>query len=154
MTTLTKGNVLGHRLVQLGMLLFLIGLITGFGIPAFANPRMGLSSHLEAIMNGFFLVLLGMVWPRLMLSSKTLVVLFWVAIYSTFANWGATLLAAVWGAGEPMMPIAAGGFEGTSLQEFVISFLLITLSLGIVATAAMAVWGLRVGAARVEREIA
>ena len=39
-------------LLQLGILLFLIGLLTGFVIPKLANPRMGLASHLEGVLNG------------------------------------------------------------------------------------------------------
>ena len=58
----------GDRLLRLGVLLFLLGLLTGFAIPALTNPRMGLTSHLEALMNGMFLVLLGLLWPRLALS--------------------------------------------------------------------------------------
>ena len=57
----------GDRLLRLGVLLFLLGLLTGFAIPALANPRMGLTSHLEGLMNGMFLSL-GLLWPRLALS--------------------------------------------------------------------------------------
>ncbi|MDX2425112.1 MAG: hypothetical protein QNK15_02545 [Cycloclasticus sp.] len=52
---------LGHKLVKFGILLFLLGLITGFIIPAMQNPRMGLSSHLEAVMNDMFLLMLGLI---------------------------------------------------------------------------------------------
>jgi len=135
----------GHRLLQLGMLLFLIGLLTGFAIPLLANPRMGLTSHLEGIMNGIFLVLLGLVWPKLVLSARALASLFWLAVYGSFANWTATLLAAIWGAGSPMMPIAGGDGTGTTLQEGVIVFLLLTLSVAIVAASVLVLWGLRTG---------
>lgn len=50
---------MGHRLIRWGVLLFLLGLVTGLMGPLFANPRMGLSSHLEGLMNGMFLALLG-----------------------------------------------------------------------------------------------
>jgi len=32
------------------MTLFLLGLLTGVAVPAVANPRMGLASHVEALM--------------------------------------------------------------------------------------------------------
>ena len=35
-----------------GMLLFLLGLLTGFAEPHFGNVRMGLAAHLEGVMNG------------------------------------------------------------------------------------------------------
>src|SRR5262249_15099176 len=106
----------GHRLLQLGIVLFLLGLLVGFSVPALANPRMGLASHLEGVMNGLFLVTLGLIWPRLALSARLLATTFWLAIYGTFANWTATLLAAAWGTGRTM-PIAAQGHTGTPGQE-------------------------------------
>ena len=68
----------GRQLLQIGVVLFALGLFTGFAVPAFANPRMGLASHLEGVMNG------------------------------TFVNWVATTLAAAWGAGVMMPIAAQG----------------------------------------------
>ncbi|MGD2114251.1 MAG: hydrogenase [Acidobacteriota bacterium] len=131
-----------HRLLQLGVLLFLLGLLTGFAIPALANPRMGLSSHLEGVLNGMFLLALGLIWPRLRLGSAAAAATYWLAIYGTFANWAATLLAAAWGAGRAM-PIAAGAQQGTPAQEAVIMGLLFSLSLAVVAVCGLVLWGLR-----------
>jgi hydroxylaminobenzene mutase len=137
----------GHRLLQLGIFLFLIGLLTGFAVPQLDNPRMGLASHLEGILNGIFLVLLGLLWPKLNLSRLWLAIAFWLAIYGTFANWAATLMAAIWGAGASM-PIAAVGHRGTSFQESLINFLLWTLSGAMVAVTALVLWGLRLGSSK------
>jgi (hydroxyamino)benzene mutase len=52
-------------LFTLGLVLFLIGLLTGLVVPAVKNPRMALSSHLEGVLNGMFLVLLGLLWPHI-----------------------------------------------------------------------------------------
>lgn len=87
-------------LLQLGIGLFLLGLMTGFVIPKLKSPRMGLSGHLEGVMNGMFLVALGLLWQRLNLSDTLLTITFWLAIFGTFANWLAVLLAAIWGAGR------------------------------------------------------
>ena len=135
----------GHRLLQLGFLLFLVGLLTGFAIPMLANPRMGLSSHLEGVLNGMFLIGLGLVWSRLQLGRRARTATFWVALYGTFANWAATLLAAVWGAGAAM-PIAAGSHQGTPVQEMVITGLLFSLSFAMVLVCGLVLWGLRGGA--------
>jgi hydroxylaminobenzene mutase len=43
-----------RRLLWHGMLLFLLGLLTGFVEQKFNNPRMGLAAHLEGVMNGIF----------------------------------------------------------------------------------------------------
>ncbi len=45
-----------RRLMWLGMLLFLLGLITGLLEQRFTNVRMGLSAHLEGVMNGILLL--------------------------------------------------------------------------------------------------
>jgi hydroxylaminobenzene mutase len=131
-----------QRLLQLGVLLFLLGLIVGFVVPLLTNPRMGLASHLEGVLNGMFLVILGLLWPRLALGARAASVLFWLALYGTFANWATTLLAAFWGAGT-RMPLAAGAHRGTSGQELAIEVLLVTLSVAIVATCLLVLWGLR-----------
>ncbi len=133
-----------HRLIQFGVGLFLLGLITGFGVPLLTNPRVGLSSHLEGIQNGIFLILIGLVWPRLALNQGLAAMTFGLALYGTFANWLATLLAAVWGAGGAMMPIAAHAFQGTPMQEGVIQFLLLSLSVAMVLVCCFLLWGLRI----------
>jgi hydroxylaminobenzene mutase len=47
-----------------GMLLFLFGLVTGLLEQRLTNMRMGLSAHLEGVMNGTFLIALGAIWTR------------------------------------------------------------------------------------------
>lgn len=132
-----------HRLLQLGVLLFLIGLVVGLTLPVLANPRMGLASHLEGVMNGLFLIALGLVWPRLTSSPGMQRLTFVLVVYGTFANLVATFLSAAWGAGAPMMPIAAGGHEGSSVQELVIRVLLVSLALADMAACVLVLVGLR-----------
>lgn len=137
---------IAHRLLQLGIVLFLLGLLAGLAGPALANPRMGLATHLEGVMNGLFLVALGLVWPRLSLSPRLQTATFWLAVYGTFANLAATFLAAVSGAGA-MMPIA-GGRAGDATQEAVISGLLVSLALADIAVCLLVLAGLRQPPAR------
>ena len=132
----------GRRLIQLGVLLFLLGLLTGFVSPSLANPRLGLTSHLEGLLNGMFLVVLGLVWPRLVLPGWARAAGFVLLVYGTFANWLTTLLGAAWGAGGRLMPIAAGGFEGTRLEEVLVAFGLLSLSLAMVAGCVLVLFGL------------
>lgn len=132
-----------RRLLQLGITLFLLGLLTGLAVPALANPRMALASHIEAVMNGTFLVLLGLVWPTLRLSPRLLNVAFWLAVYGAFTNWLATLLAAVWRAGNSMMPLAAQGSVGSPTQELVLKALLVSLALAMIAACVLVLFGLR-----------
>jgi hydroxylaminobenzene mutase len=131
-----------RRLLQLGVTLFLLGLLTGFSLPLLENPRMGLASHLEGVLNGLLLILLGLVWSRLTLTRTQARLSFAFLVYGTFANWVATLLAALWGAGRAM-PIAAAGHEGLAWQEGLLNLLLYSLSAAMVAAVALVLWGLR-----------
>jgi hydroxylaminobenzene mutase len=128
------------RLVFIGVLLFTLGLFVGLFIPLMANPRMGLSTHLEGIMNGIFITVLGLIWNRIELSGKWLSVSFWLIIYGTFTNFIAVLLAAITGAGK-MMPIANGQEKGPVL-EAIISFLLVSLALVMLAACVLILIGL------------
>lgn len=129
-------------LLRAGIVLFVLGLVTGFAVPLMAVPRLGLSSHLEGVMNGMVLVGLGLIWPRLTLSARTGSLAFWLAIYGTFANWLATLAAALTGAAA-LMPIAGGGATGAPWAEQLVAALLISLSVAIVAASLFVLAGLR-----------
>lgn len=128
------------RLLFLGTLLFLLGLLIGLFIPLFQNPRMGLSAHLEGLMNGLFLIALSLIWNKLSLSNRSLTATYWLTIYGAFANLTAVTLAAITGAGR-MMPIA-GGQEGPFLIETLISFLLVSLSLAMIGAVSLVLVGL------------
>lgn len=128
-----------NRLILLGLILFMLGLSIGFVVHNTANPRMALSAHLEGIMNGMFLMILGLIWQRLILSNLLLKVTFWLALYGTFANLTAVIFAAITGFGK-MMPIA-GGQEGTAMAEGFINFLLISLSLCMLAVCLIVIIG-------------
>ncbi len=132
-----------HKLLQLGVLLFLLGLLTGLGIPAMASPRLGLSGHLEGVMNGMFLILVGTIWPKVKLSQTLLSSTFWALVYGTYINWITVLLSAIWGAGGEMMPIAGGTLTGSAIQEGLIKFGLISLSLAMIFASITILIGLK-----------
>lgn len=140
MNTTTNLPPLANKLLFLGMLLFLFGLLIGLFIPILANARMGLSAHLEGIMNGIFLVVLGLLWNKLDLSQKWLKRTYALTIYGSFANFAAVTIAAITGAGK-MMPLA-GGKDGTAWAEGLISFLLLSLSLVMIAVCSLVLAGL------------
>ncbi|MAT58268.1 MAG: hydrogenase [Ignavibacteriae bacterium] len=134
---------MGQKLVRLGLILFLLGLITGLLIPVLENPRMGLSSHLEGTLNGMLLILFGLIWDRLSLSEKLLKWTFWLALIGTFTNWFTTLLAAAWGAGAEMMPIAGGDYSGSEIQEIIIKTGLVVLTLAILSVSVILIFGMK-----------
>ena len=140
----------GRRLVQLGMLLFFFGLLIGlaasnFGgaIHIFALPRAGLSAHLIALMQGTFLVVMGLLWPKLDLTRAASRIAFWLIIYGFLAAWIANVLAGVWGAGGAMLPNAAGQAHGSTLQEGNIAIGLRTGAVSQIAALLLILWGLR-----------
>lgn len=128
-----------NKLIFWGLALFLLGLTIGLFVQNMTNPRMALSAHLEGLMNGMFLMLLGLIWQRLVLSAKLIKLTFLLAIYGTFANLLAVIIAAITGFGK-MMPIA-GGKEGTGVAEGLISFLLVSLALCMLAVCILVMTG-------------
>lgn len=106
MTSETNHSKQGESLIFLGFTLFLLGLTVGLFVQNMSNPRMALSAHLEGIMNGIFLAILGLVWPRAALSPALQKLTFWLPVYGAFANLFAVVVAAATGAGK-MMPLGA-----------------------------------------------
>jgi (hydroxyamino)benzene mutase len=142
---MTTGSA--HRsslLIALGAILFTIGLFTGFAIPAFLNPRMGLTAHLEGVMNGVFLLAIGAVWTRVRLPQRAEAAAFWLLVYGSFANWASVLLAAVFGTSGGT-PIAGAGFSGAPWQETLVLVGLLSVGLSMVLGMLLTTWGLLSG---------
>ena len=133
-----------RRLMWHGMLLFLIGLLTGFAEQHFANIRMGLAAHLEGVMNGTFLLALGAAWPEVRLSPPIKAVAYWTALYGTYGNWIMTTLAAVFGTAA-LSPITGTGHQGLPWQESLVTGGFMSVGIAIVVSAAMTLWGFRAG---------
>jgi (hydroxyamino)benzene mutase len=131
-----------RRLMWHGMVLFLLGLITGFVEHRFANVRMGLAAHLEGVMNGTFLLALGAVWSEVRLPSTTKAAAYGLALYSTYMNWAMTTLAAVLGTAA-LSPITGAGHSGLPWQEKLVTIGFMTVGIAYVADAILVLWGLR-----------
>jgi (hydroxyamino)benzene mutase len=136
-----------RRLIWYGMFLFLLGLLTGFVEPKFANPRMGLAAHLEGVMNGIFLVALGAAWAHVRLSPGLSSTAYWTALYGTYANWAVTSLAAILGTAA-LSPITGAGHGGRPWEEAIVTVGFLSVSIAIVACSILVLWGLRRSAMR------
>jgi hydroxylaminobenzene mutase len=130
------------NLIFFGVFLFLLGLIIGLLVPIFANPRMGVSSHIEGVLNGMLLIILGLIWNRIHLSRRWLTLTFWLALYGTFANCLGILIAAIFNGGK-MLGILAEGQEGAPLVEGIVGFSLISLSVAMIFVSVATLIGLR-----------
>ena len=131
-----------RRLMWHGMLLFLLGLITGLLETQFTNTRMGLAAHLEGVMNGTFLLALGASWAHLKLLPNVERAAFWGAVYGSYANWVITTLAAVFGTGA-LSPITASGRTALFWQEGLVTAGFATVGVSTIATSLLVLWGLR-----------
>jgi hypothetical protein len=87
-----------------GQRLFLLGLLTGLAVPLLKNPRMGVASHLQGMTNGPFLMVVGLMWSRVTLPQVLQVVTVALLTYGAYANWLATQLGSLWGAGHTGAP--------------------------------------------------
>jgi hydroxylaminobenzene mutase len=131
-----------RRLYWHGLLLFLLGLITGLVVPRLLNPRMGLSAHLEGIMNGTLLLALGSAWPHLRLSPRMAKIAFAAALYGTYANWLTTTAAAAFGTAA-LTPLAAGTHKGQQWQEALVTLGFGSVAVAMLLSSALLLWGFR-----------
>jgi (hydroxyamino)benzene mutase len=129
------------RLLFHGFLLFLLGLGTGLIAYRLENPRMGVSAHVEAILNGVFLVGLGLAWSRLQLGPNLRAACFWSALVGAYANWAIPLFSAAVGASHPLL--LGSGYRAAPWQEALISASPVVGVLPPILCGSLAVWGLR-----------
>ena len=134
-----------RRLLWHGVFLFLLGLITGLLEQKFTNPRMGLAAHLEGVLNGILLIAVGAVWVDIRLADRAKTLVYWAALYGTYANWGVTTLAAIMGTGA-LSPVTGVGHSGAPWQETLVTVGFISVGLAIIGVAIALLWGLRRGA--------
>jgi (hydroxyamino)benzene mutase len=131
-----------RRLMWHGMFLFLLGLLTGFVETKFVNPRMGLTAHLEGVMNGIFLLALGAAWAEVRLSPGLKLAAYWTALYGAYVNWAAVVLAAIFGTAA-LSPITSAGHHGLPWQEALVTISLMSVGIVIVVSTLLVLWGLR-----------
>lgn len=121
----------------MGALLFLLGLLTGFGIPGFRSPRIGLSAHLAAIESGLGLIAFGLLLLHLRISigwASLIGHTMWISLY---VMWVGLVVGAVFGTGKTI-PIAGAGVVAKDWQENAALTLISAGSIGaVVAIAAL-----------------
>ena len=133
----------GRCLLQLGVGLFLFTSFEGFVISAVAVPNLARSVHTLSAFTGILFLAVGLMWPMLKLGTTAARIAFWLLVYSALATIAGFVLAALWGAGGSIIPIAAQGVRGNDFQEIVIQAVMYPAApTGIVAFA-LILWGLR-----------
>ena len=104
-----------RRLLRHGFVLFLLALLTGLVAYGMANPRMGVAAHVEGLMNGIFLMVLGLAWTRLGLSARGATWAYWAGLVGAYANGAVPLFSAAVGASQPKL--AGAGFQAAPWAE-------------------------------------
>jgi len=133
----------GLDLQRAAIVLLLFTSFWGFAIPHLASPHLGLSVHTLCAFTASLLLGLGLAWRRLALNSTASRLAFWLLLYSIAAIIGAFILAAIWGAGNETMPLAAGSAHGTVSQEAVIMAVAYSSGPAGIVSFALILWGLR-----------
>lgn len=140
---MTNGSDIPERkrsLLWHGAFLFLLGLLTGLVQQQFTNPRMGLAAHLEGLMNGTFLLAVGAAWSAVRLRARAETFAYATLLYGTYANWGFTLLAAIFGTAA-MTPIASAGHSARRWQEALIGAGFVSVALAMIAAVVLLLAG-------------
>jgi hydroxylaminobenzene mutase len=129
------------------MLLFLLGLLSGCLIPTplVTSPRLALAAHMEGLLNGIFLILVGgVVWKELRLSERSAAAGFWLLLIAAYASWGFCLLASLFGASRALA-IAGAGYSAAEWQEWLVSAGLGVGAICVLVGCCLLLYGLREG---------
>ena len=102
-------------------------------------------------MNGTILVALGAICTAVRLPPAVKTTAFWSALYGTYANWLVTTLAAVFGTAA-FSPISAGGLSAKPWKESLVTVGFLSVSVAIIVSTVLVLWGLRTGALRSQRD--
>ena len=137
-------------LIRAGFFLFVLALITGLAIPAFVNPRMAVASHLNAILGALVLIAVGLSWSHLAFSPIQAKLTRIAFLYSAFAAWVASALAAAWGTSR-LTPIAGAGHSGAPWQETLVQGLQGSIVVTILGGALSVLYALRPASIAAER---
>lgn len=136
------------RLTWWGTLLFLLGLLTGLMLATMpgvaANPRGVLSGHLEGIMNGMFLIIVGLMADRVRLSTRASAACVGLLLYATFVNWFTSTIAGILGTSQAT-PIAGAGHHAAPVIEQVVMVVSVSVGIAMIGAVMMLLFGLRRG---------
>lgn len=136
------GNRRQRRFCFAGVLLLLLGLLTGAVIPLLENPRMGVAAHTTGVQGGLMLLVFALLWDKLRLGPGVSRFTGRLLIGSAYLLWLALLASAALGTSRST-PIAGSGHAGTPFEEQLVSVGLLGSSLAIVVATVFVLVGLR-----------
>lgn len=131
----------GRSLAVVGGALFLAGLLQGLVVDYFANPRMALSAHLDAVQSGMAVMIAAAFWSSARWTPGGERLAWWTLSVGMVGLWLGITLAAMTGAGKAL-PMAGNGFAATPSTEAVVSSIVIGSSLALLLGWALFLLGL------------
>jgi (hydroxyamino)benzene mutase len=114
---------ISQRLLILGALLFLIGLLQGAMVQIFHSPRLALSAHIAAVQNGMVLLIFGLLWSRLTLSPKLERTAYLASVAGMVLIWVGFMVAAMTGA-SMVLKFSGAGFGASQFWELLVAALI------------------------------
>ena len=129
-------------LIRAGFVLILLAMLTGLLIPAVANPRMALGTHVGGALAGLTLVAVGLAWPHIVRSQAIGRTIRYCLLFAAFGNWVAGMLASVFGTNR-LTPINGGPGAAAAWQETVVAALQVSQSVAILLALSLAIHQLR-----------
>jgi hydroxylaminobenzene mutase len=136
------------RLTWWGTLLFLLGMLTGLMLatmPGVAdNPRGVMAAHVGGLMNGMFLILVGLMADRVQLSTRASAVCVGLLLYGTYVSWFTSTMAGVLGASQAT-PIAGAGHHAAPIVEQLVLIASVSVAIAMIVAVGMLLFGLRSG---------
>ena len=130
-----------RSLAVVGAALFLAGLLQGLALDRFANPRMALSAHLDAVQSGMAVMIAAAFWSSVRLKPALERLAWWTLSVGMVGLWIGITLAAMTGASEAL-PMAGDGFAAELPTDAVVSAVVIGSSLALLVGWALFLWGL------------
>lgn len=121
-----------RRLERHGMSLFFAGLLTGLAVQSMKNPRAGLAAHLEGVMNGMFLDVVGLAWKDIGLGKRAERVTYPLLVFGTWANWATTTATGILGTSKAT-PIAGAGHSASPAAERAVTGMLVLVAASMLA---------------------
>jgi len=137
-----KPASISQQLLVLGALLFLIGLLQGAIVQLFHSPRLALSAHIAAVQNGIVLLVLGLLWSRMSLSSIQERIAYRSAVAGMYLIWIGFTLAAMTGA-SLVLKFAGAGYSASEIWEIIVGLTIYVGSGASIVSALLVLVGLR-----------
>ena len=95
------------RIARHGVIVLLLGMLTGFFIGRFHSHTLGNAAHLTGLLGGYGLIAIGLLWPRLNLGRSWSAAGAWITIVSMYLNWAGLVLQDAFG--KAAGPLAHSG---------------------------------------------